>query len=42
MTKVPMKGLDEESPMWLQGTLGHYGTRISNLGMQTQGRQKAT
>ena len=34
-----MKCLDEESPMWLQGTLG---TRISNLGMQTQGRQKAT
>jgi len=39
MTKVPMNSPDEEAPMWLQGTLGK---RISNLGTQTQGRQKAT
>jgi len=37
-----MNDLDEESPTWLQGTLGYYATRISNLGTQTQGRQKAT
>ena len=37
-----MNDLDEESPMWSKALSDDMVTQISNLGMQTQGRQKAT
>ena len=40
--KDTYEGLDEESPSDSKALSENTGTRISNLGTQTQGRQKAT
>ena len=37
-----MHGLDDESPMGTNGLSDDTITRLSNLGTQTQGRQKVT
>jgi len=37
-----MNSLDDEPPMGTNGLSDNTITRISNMGTQTQGRQKAT